>query len=264
MDTEVNKDSIIARIKKLMSLANDRGATESEAIQAALKAQKLLSEYDITEAELHKGEKPEIAQISTGVVTKRNFERWLASIVAKNFRCHSYTKSKYGVTYSGRSKLLGREVYFYGYASDAEAAKITYGMLNKVGNRLAHKAAREQMEIYGTAAGAYNSFARGFLAGVQQELEKQSQALMLLIPREVDEAYKEESASWKSMSYSLRGGYDRDYYERGERAGRDAVRSRRIEQGGKKALQSPSEVREAAKAEAAAQNSTSKESGRHQ
>lgn len=45
--TEKVSSSILIKIQKLLSLSNDKAATESEAKSAALAAQKLLAKYNL-------------------------------------------------------------------------------------------------------------------------------------------------------------------------------------------------------------------------
>ena len=262
MEEKAERESIIERIKKLMNLSMNKGATEAEAVQAALKAQKLIADYDVGQDELHEGESREIEEMPSGIVTKNNFAKILAPIVARNFRCRCYSNTTYANYHSGRRRSLGCEAYFYGYRSDAEAAKITYQMLYKVGNRLANRAVREAREEFGTAAGVYNSFASGFLAGVEDELSIQCKALMLVIPKEVDESYVEFSRDFGHIDASLRNvGWG--YYDEGKQAARDAVRSRRMGEGDGNRVLSPAEMRAAAAREAASLNSGERGEGRH-
>lgn len=86
---------------------------------------------------------------------------------------------------------------------------------------------------YGIATnGAYNSYITGFLSGLRSELEKQSRELMVVLPLEVAEKYEDEVASGLTSGKvrELSCDYRRHgLIEQGIRDGRDAVRSRRIE-----------------------------------
>ena len=211
----MTRETIIERIKKLLSMTTDRGATEAEALQAALMAQKLISENHIEKHELmEKINHQNITQVSTNINTSRNFGKQLASIVARNFRCFAYLD-------------IDNSPVFYGYEMDAEAARLTFEMLYKVGNRLANKAAREQKQRLGTSRGAYNSFAMGFLRGVDDELSVQTQALMLVIPKTVKESFDEFSKGFVSTSRTYMRGHH-GYYEDGRSAAKNVISSHRM------------------------------------
>lgn len=219
----MERQSAIEKIKKLLSVTTDRGATESEALQAALMAQKLVSEYHVEDCELHEKTKDVIKAINSEVVSSRTFALRLSVIVADNFRCQTYHQQR------RQGSAIVNEAVFYGYETDALAARLTYQMLYKVGNRLAGKAEREQRKQYGTGSGAYNSFAIGFLQGVQEELEIQSQALMLVVPKEVKEQFQDFSKNMttcrnRKLSDHAHGAN----IEAGRRAAHDTIQNHRM------------------------------------
>ena len=83
---------------------------------------------------------------------------------------------------------------FYGYESDAFAAKVVFQRLYKVGSKLANQKRKENKELYDdpylkTYFGkiAYDSFTCGYIEGIKRELEKQSVALMVITPLAVKE-----------------------------------------------------------------------------
>lgn len=74
-----DREKLIERIKKLLAVTEQRGATEQEAIQAALMAQKLMAEYDVNDYELGSDSEPiEEAKTKRG----RAWESILAQVVA--------------------------------------------------------------------------------------------------------------------------------------------------------------------------------------
>ena len=121
---------------------------------------------------------------------------------------------------------------FYGYESDARAAAFTFDHLYDAGHRLARDARTGRM----LRGDAYRSFTAGFVNGVRGELEKQSVALMLVLPLEVAESYEKFSEDFGFVR-SLRGWHDDGgLREQGEKAGRDSVRAARVEEGGSSQL----------------------------
>lgn len=229
------RDGLIARIKKLFELAGDKGATEAEAVQAALMAQRLMAENDVAEWELADA-RAEREPVSVEASPAR--AKWrmrLAAVVAKNFRCKWYqsTRWKNGGRRDGRGARTGeKRMVFYGYEADARAAALTFDHLFRTGDRLANRAARRALRVRGWSDGVYNSFVDGFLSAVESELERQSQALMLVVPKTVQEGYEELSKGFSStLDSRLRiDYYDREAREEGERQGRDALRARWMEE----------------------------------
>lgn len=217
-----NREDIIERIKKLLALAEDEGATEAEATAAALMAQRLIAQNDVEQWELHSlAEEPIESHFSEPA---RSRWRWrLAEVVAPAFRCrHCGTTQR--VRYQ---KDNIQRIGFYGYRTDAKAAAITFDFLFKVGCRLARRASR------GKAHGTYNAYVLGYVAGIKGELEKQTQALMIVVPPKVREAYEAYSTGFHKVSTDLSYGTGHDAkeaYDRGVAEGRDAVRSRRMDE----------------------------------
>lgn len=221
--------SIIDRIKKLLALA--KGNTNAaEATAAALKAQKLIADYDVSKAELHEDEPENLVEITSESNTHSN--PWgvkLANVIADNFRCRLYLHTTTaGYDYWTRRKDTSRNIVFMGYDTDAEAAKITFDRLYEIGNRLANAACRRERERWGSAVGVRNSFLMGFVKGIQDELEKQCVALMLVRPQAVDDFADEVTSSFRTVHTRVRNSDDRAAYNSGREAGRDSVRSARL------------------------------------
>lgn len=222
-----DRDKLIERIRKLLAVTEGRGATEAEAIAAALAAQRLMAENDVEQWELQGEGEPMEAKLSPKT---KNWMIFLAKAVADNFRC----KIAHYLAYEGGSR---RKAYieFFGYRSDAEAARLVYERLADVCNRKANEWARlnaSMRSALGSGADRrdfYNSFVRSFVDGVRSELEKQSQALMIVCPPKVSEAFCERTAGSgeyraKQSRYRRDGASERAGYS----AGRDAVRERRV------------------------------------
>ena len=214
-----NKKQIIEKIKKVMALA-ENNPNENEAIAAALKAQKLMAKFHINEDEL--GEeltesKLESMECNVGGKTQK-WKLQLAVVLANNFRCKVYLKNN--------------NVTFYGFEEDVNICSEVFYSLYKIGVRLSDKLKRETRKETGTAKGIRNTFCVGFVAGIKSELEKQCTALMIVIPKEVNDGYAKMSENWgKGKSSNLRIGNDKSIYEKGFQSGKDAVRKRSIEGG---------------------------------
>lgn len=220
--------NIIDRIKKLLALA--KGNTNAaEATAAALKAQKLIADYDVSKAELHEDEPEEIVEITSGEIKGKPWSKRLAHVIADNFRCqHFYNWSGHRSYWTGRATKESETVTFVGYDTDAEAATVTFNRLFEIGNRLADAECRKARRERGTAHGVRNSFLLGFVEGIRKELEKQCVALMLVRPKAVDDYYEERTAGFSSTRSTVRNAYAGASYDNGVTAGRDSVRSARL------------------------------------
>ena len=220
--------SIIDRIKKLLALA--KGNTNAaEATAAALKAQKLIADHDVSKADLYGDEPDEIAEVTNG--NDINGQPWgkrLASAIADNFRCRLYYRTSTRTTWSGRDRKVGEHIVFIGYETDAEAAKVTFDRLYEIGKRLADAECRKARNEYGTARGVRNSFLLGYVNGIRTELEKQSVALVLVRPKAVDDYTEERTANFGTDRSRIRNAFAGSHYDEGQRAGRDSVRSARL------------------------------------
>lgn len=226
MSEDIRK-KIIGKIRKLLALAEGRGATPAEAAAAALAAQRLIAENDVEQWEIHSIDEEPIEQIRASRHSPRRWRWRLAEVVAPAFRCKCFEESDkdYDAWCSGRHKRLHSRhwMVFYGYRTDATAAALTFDYLYRIGDRLATAYGREHY-------GAYNDFAKGFVSGVAAELERQSQALMIVVPPKVKDAYEAMTAEFDSVDTCLTIRGDRSAYEDGFREGKDAIRSHRMEE----------------------------------
>ena len=165
----MKRENIIERIKKLLELSN-RNPNENEAIAAALKAQKLMAEYNVDELELSDRIDKDPIELKSATYRGKKWRGRLAKAIADNFRCRVYLST------CRRTNTI----VFIGYPHDAKAANLVYQRLAEIGEKRAKTECYRARKLYGTSAGVQNSFLLGFIQGVRSELEKQSQALMLV------------------------------------------------------------------------------------
>lgn len=218
------KEKMIDKIKKILKLAQDNPSME-EGLSAALQAQKLMAKYNIHEDEVTLEEiRDEITSIFSQQKHDSQLHSWrkgLASVVAKNFRCKCY--------------LQNGDVVFRGYKEDAQIALEVYLSLYAIGDHLGSKAYMEQLNSTGSGKGAYNSFTAGFLSGVEEGLNVQCTALMIITPKEVEEEFAEFSTEFKKGRKVTLKVQDSELYKKGKEEGKAAVKARSIEKkGGKK------------------------------
>lgn len=219
-------EKIIEKVKKVLELSKNNSSVE-EAKSAALKAQKMMAEYHISMSEIEMIE--DVKSISEKEVNVGNGNKWkyfLAAIVAKNFRCKHF--------YYGKSTVV-----FYGYEEDATIAAMTFEFLFKNGNKAANnyyqKRRNEALHnnYYFNGKGIKNAFLEGYLQGIRESLEKQCTALMLVVPKQVEEKYNDMSIGFKKMQNKVLTVRSSDEgikaKENGRRTGRSIMTSRCIE-----------------------------------
>lgn len=215
----MDRDDAIRKISKLLALADkDRGASDAEATQALLTAQKYMAQWDVEMAEIE-GETPE-ESVSTQCDHPDNlgYRCQLATVIARNFKCKTY--------------MLGTTVVFYGHKSDTQIAKASfefaYRFIRRAGNRIC-----EQVRKKGySARGVFNSYAMGFILGANQALEEQCHALMIITPPDVEEDFEGMSQSWKQYGHGMReqSSYYGPAYRQGKADGNECFSRKKLQE----------------------------------
>ena len=226
---EQSRQSAIEMIRKLFNVTEANGATEGEAINAALAAQRLIVKHGIEGWELaEEGERIEEVEASRA----KAWQTSLAGIIADNFRCKVYVRS----SYRPGARRASKSVVFYGYRADAEAASLVYERLSRIGEKIGRHYASRRAQLMGiregrevSASEVFNAWAAAFVLGINDELAKQSHELMIVCPKAVSDAFEQMSAGWGRERNRSRYHGDRATAEAGRRTGRDSVRSGRIE-----------------------------------
>lgn len=208
----MENEKILEKVKKLFALA-DNNPSEEEAKSAALMAQKLMMENDIAMWEVENVDlekKEEIGEEAIEVPAKK-WKYTLAHIVADNFRVKFF--------------LRGKGVFiFYGHKTDAKIAVETFKYLFNTGNKLGLRLYREAKEQRGWGDNVYNSCVMGFCEGIREALAEQSKALMVIVPEDVKEAYKERSAGFRTSHTSSPHAYNKSAFYTGKAHGYNAMK----------------------------------------
>ena len=221
-----SNEKIIEKIKKVLELSKNNPSIE-EAKSAAIKAQRLMAEYHISMSEIEAIEGTEnIVEERIDVGTGNKWKYTLSSIIAKNFRCKYF--------YYGKSSVV-----FYGYEEDAKITAMTFKLLFEVGNKESAKYYQKERQKYLNVhnirfdgRGIKNAFLNGYLIGIKESLEKQCTALMIVVPKKVEEKYIDRTSSFHSFSSSFRIRINQEgerAKEEWERIGRGMIEKRRIE-----------------------------------
>ena len=217
--TGVDRDNMIEKIKKMFNLSENNPSVE-EATSAVLMAQKLMAKYNINEEDLSLEEvkDDEIGYMATTLRHDSSLHTWrknLGMVVAKNFRVKCY--------------MLGKDVTFRGFKADVEIAVEVFTYLYALGNKLGSKKYHDQLKETGSAKDVYNSFVGGFLEGIEEALNEQCTALMLVIPKAVEEEYEIfGKENFKGKQKGLMSVVAGKIYEEGKIEGKAAVKSRQL------------------------------------
>lgn len=214
----VKNDRILKIVKDLLALAEDDERHVEESHNAFLKAQRLMVKYGIDPSEVtDQAETREILEQS-GTDYKRLFwwERELASIVARNFRCKHYYNGRY---VEGKSQIQ-RRIMFMGQEGDVELASEMYKLV--VDAALFYtKRYMNQFDLKGTAI--KNDYLRGFVDGLErkfeEQIEQQEWGLVLVIPKEVEEKYAVK-VTGKGIPLTLPDLSSDEHYDKGFKDGK--------------------------------------------
>lgn len=219
-------EKLLNKISNLLDLANNN-PNEHEAASAALKAQELMAKYHIELADLSEGESKEDMIKLPVVVDKGNYLKWrynLASAIADNFRCKVFSKDIMTDNLDWKPAMV-----FFGYESDAKIAAKTFSYLFKLGNKFADRYYNKCKSEGGLTRGVANYYLKGFVKGIRDALEKQSTALMIVTPKEVEDEFTEMSKIFRKASYSISCTNDGRAYDEGRKDGKFAVESTALE-----------------------------------
>ncbi len=215
-----NREKILKKIENLLALAGNN-PSENEAIAAALKAQELMAKYNIELTDLE-GKSLEQNIVEETYTPKPNchyVRKWrytLSQIIAKNFCCKTYSINRDAIA-------------FYGYEKDAKIAVEVFKFLFETGNKLANRYYLKCKKEGKNTKGVLNTYLVGFCDGIKEVLDKQCTALMIVVPKEVEEAYAEHSKNFKTFQNSLITSSDGRAYSEGKTDGKATATARSIE-----------------------------------
>ena len=211
----MTETKIIEKIQKLLNVTEENGASEAEALSAALHAQKLMAKYHIEITDLNTEEAREMKSISHESGKGYKWRYVLANIIANNFCCKTY--------------VLNRDsIVFFGYEQDIKIAHEVFSFLFKTGNKLAVKYYNEYKKAGRNTSGVMNTYLTGFCAGIKEALDAQCAALMIITPKEVEDKFAEMMRGSKTMNAGLNSSHDARAYEAGRTAGRDAAGRKKL------------------------------------
>ena len=217
----INMDKIIGKIQNLFDLANNN-SNEHEAIAAAMKAQELMAKYHVEMSQLDGNNDEEMYKAVYENTSKHEMKNWktrLAVVIARNFCC------KYYLISHGRGNM---DVVFYGYKKDATIALEVFTFLYESGNKFAVRYYNQCKKNYENTKGVMNTYLQGFVAGIKDVLDKQCTALMIVVPKEVEDSFTEMTKDFGHKSTKLNTTYDPKAYDTGRSDGKATMSSRSL------------------------------------
>lgn len=175
--TDQQKESILLKIKKLMNMTVERGATPEEAANAAAKAQTLLMEYNLTMAEVsshsdEKGEKVDknIYDMTDGKDQSLHWRRSLLNVVTRYNFCKLITNID----------GLDRRTAIIGKKSNVEVAIYIYEHVQ----REIHKMAKAYQRLQtANKSMFYTSFCLGAVNTITQRLKANEETMTAANPK---------------------------------------------------------------------------------
>lgn len=196
---------IVKKIKRLLALSNSDNTHEAES--AMLKAQELLVKHNLQLSEIEDYKERKVKEDITEITfTKAKWKGRLAKVIASNFKCEMYYKT-----------YRSHKVTFLGLEEDVMICKIMTEYAIDCIKKESSKIARAYREQGRSAKGVENDFALGFTEGIQSKFEEQKQkneewGLVLVIPKEVKDAYSDIQFTGKGVNPPQYQGLDDVYF----------------------------------------------------
>ena len=207
--------NIADKIQKLLSLAGNN-PSEEEAKAALLKAQELMAKYNIEQAQLNpEGEKYTYDFIDSRV-KDRSIHCSLGSVIATSFACRVLRSSGY--------------IYIFGRKDNAQAAVSALKFAFKAMRRGAHAEIRaEGLDPEGPGvAPIYNSYCKGFIAGIKAAMDEQCVSLAIVVPQDVNDALNSRFNLRTSRKATIRTSTDVKHFSNGFQSGKSTMARRTL------------------------------------
>lgn len=206
-------DKMLDKVRKLLALAGNN-PSEKEAQAAALKAQKLIAQYNLVLPQ-DCGEKFIYKLVQAVHSNNEGYRKPLAVAIAENFRC--------------KAIMVGNTVNFFGREADAEACVATFNYLYKVSHNTGLRMEREARKNGESTHGVANSYWRGFIIGIKDALGEQSKALAIVVPEDVKDNFNKEFPNLCKGTGGMRNtGFSYNAYNKGREDGRNSMGQRQL------------------------------------
>lgn len=158
----MEKDKIINKIQKLLALASSKNENEAQA--AMLMAQKLMALHNIemSQVENNATDHKVIEDQADEKSHKTKWKRWLANVIAINFRCETFLRG-YG-TYN---------TIFVGKRENIDICKVVYLSAVQFINKFFTEYWKQLNSPVSESIRLKNSYALGFITRLKEKFEEQ-------------------------------------------------------------------------------------------
>lgn len=209
--TDMNK--MIDKVRKLLALAGNN-PSEEEAQAAALKAQKLIAQYNL-DLSNETGEQISYKLVEAIHSNNEGFRKHLAPIVANNFRC--------------KAIMIGNKVNFFGRDGDVDACVATFNYLYRVCHNIGERLERQARKEGRSTRGVANSYYQGFMVGLKAGMDAQSKALAIVVPEDVKCKFTERFPNIVKGKGGMRNmGFDMEAFAQGREDGKHSMGRRQM------------------------------------
>jgi hypothetical protein len=222
------------KIRKLLILSKDSGATEGESQAAALMAQKLMLKYDLSENEVMAQDvsdearsfmrkKEAYTKPATEYMRILLWHERLAVIIAENFRCHTYFQWWKGNRNENKGAST-RRIVFLGLREDTDLAVEVFEFIWKAIEYCAEDYLEDRPDVKGREKqGVRNDYIFGYLNGLNDkfkaQVEENGYQLVLVKDALVEAEFGKLKLSTSKTSATRSG--DKDAWQSGYTKGRE-------------------------------------------
>lgn len=219
--SKMDKERLYRRLEALLELSKS-DVNEAEALAAAMKAQELIKEYNLSLEEMDGYNRQLEEEIIEEIirVSQVGWNRGLCTTVAKNCQCYAFITGDY------------KHMKIFGHKCDVEVAVSIYKFLLNAAETLWWQYKRK-LNKEGYAPHKF-SYMTGFVNGVREKLGNNCTALQLVIPQDVTAEYDDTYGKNMTSIASHTTRYSSSDYDTGVSDGKSAVNSRHL--GGQKQL----------------------------
>lgn len=186
--------NIISKIEALLSKTTQNGATENEAQEAMLMAQKLMAKYNIDLKEVGQEKTPKVQEVWTKGGQNCSWKRALGQIIAKNFRCRMMVGKTWGLVFIGLEEDTEICIKVFNFAADT---------LDKNMKKLRKQYRKQGLPTDGISGDYCDGFLAGLNAKFKEQVEKNDWGLVLVTDQAVLDYCKEISDGKASKGHSL-------------------------------------------------------------
>lgn len=210
------KEEMLEKVKKLLALGDaSKNDSDEEAKNAMLKAQQLMAKYDISIEEVEDTEEEQYSHEMCEHKWDYAYRVPLATVLAKNFRCMLY--------------LRGKRIVFMGHPSDAKICRATFEFAYQFIQRRGNSIYNKRYSMGYPTKGVFNSYANGFISGLQEAFDIQCKSLAIVTPQDVIDEFTTLSKNWNTRKSKGIEATDAESYYEGKRDGKSFMDKKKLE-----------------------------------